>query len=538
MNITAPIANTLWLASCVPALMGYRRALRCPAKIQAQLLRDYLARDAHTTFGRSHGFGKINSCEEFARRVPLHDHDDLKPWIERIQSGESCVLAAGRVTHLVPTGGSTGARKLIPFTASLQREFNRAIGVWIADLYGRYPFVTLGTAYWSISLAIKMENKTSVVPVGFDDDSAYLGGARRRLLDAVMAVPSEIRLVSDIEQFRYLTLLCLLRESNLCLISIWHPSFLSLLLDALPGFWDDLLRDINSGSCRYAESLSPIILRALKLRPLPQRAGHLSRANPLQPATIWPDLKVISCWGDGHAAFAGADLQRRFPSAFIQSKGLLATECIVTIPFAGSYPLAVTSHFFEFIDAQGRIYLAHELKKNEIYEVVVTTSGGLWRYRLRDQVQVTGFVGNTPSLRFLGRAGNVSDRRGEKLSEPFVAQAIHAVTANLLSQPRFAMLAPDEDCRGCHYTLYVEGDVPAQMGDWLEKFLCENIQYAWCRKLSQLQPSRIFRIENAGYETFILRQQLDGKRIGEIKPCALSVENGWTQRFRGSYLPA
>jgi hypothetical protein len=538
MNIKAAIANSLWLASSLPALVNFRRALHHPAKSQAQILRNYLAGNANTDFGRHHGFEKIKNYDEFARRVPLHDYEDLKPWIERIQSGEGCVLTAGPVTHLVPTGGSTGARKLIPFTATLQYEFNRAIGAWIADLYGRYPSAAFGTAYWSISPAIQTESfETSAVPVGFDDDSAYLGGKRKRLVDAVMAVPPEIRLVSDMEQFRYVTLLCLLRAEDLRLISIWHLSFLSLLLDALPFFWKDLLSDIESGHCQYAESLSPIVLRSLKLRPSPKRAGRLANANPTEPETLWPNLKVISCWGDGHAAFARADLEREFPSAFIQLKGLIATECIVTIPFAGSYPLAVTSHFFEFIDTQGRIHLAHELRKDEIYEVVLTTSGGLWRYRLQDLVQVTGFVGNTPSLHFLGRAGNVSDRYGEKLSENFVAQVILETTANLPSQPRFVLLAPDENQSGCCYTLYVEGEVQEETKERLEKLLSENVHYAWCRKLGQLQPSRTFRIENGGYETFIAQQRLAGKRIGEIKPCALSTESGWTKHFCGSYLP-
>jgi hypothetical protein len=37
-----------------------------------------------------------------------------------------------------------------------------------------------------------------------------------------MAVASELRQVSDMEQFRYLTLLCLLRQHDLRLISIWY----------------------------------------------------------------------------------------------------------------------------------------------------------------------------------------------------------------------------------------------------------------------------------------------------------------------------
>lgn len=537
MSLTAAIANLSWLASGLPATVRFRQALNHPAEIQKRLLLGYLKQNSDTKFGRSHRFEEITSYEEFARRVPLNDYEHLKPWIERIQAGEKGVLTAEPVTHLVPTSGSSGARKLIPFTTRLQHEFNCAISAWITDLYCRRPGVAMGSAYWSISPAIQIGNsETSAIPIGFDDDSTYLGGVGKRLINAVMAVPSEMRLVLDMEIFRYMSLLCLLRRGDLGLISVWHPSFLSLLLDALPAHWGDLLRDIQSGDCRYANRISPTVIRALKLRPMPQRVRLLDKANPLKPETIWPHLRVISCWGDNHAKLAKAELERRFPSSFIQCKGLIATECFVTIPYAGFYPLAITSHFFEFIDEQGRVFLAHELKENEIYEVAVTTGGGLWRYRLQDQVQVTGYFGKTPSLRFLGRAGNVSDRCGEKLSEHFVALAIQRATANLGVVPQFAMLAPDNNYHGCHYTLYIEGDVADEMGEQLEKSLCGNIHYAWCRKLGQLNAPRIFRIQKAGYETFVTRLQSDGKRIGEIKPCALSAENGWSRHFRGSYL--
>ena len=98
--------------------------------------------------------------------------------------------------------------------------------------------------------------------------------------------------------------------------------------------------------------------------------------------------------------------------------------------------------------------LAEELKDGKSYEVIVTTGGGLWRYRLGDLVQVAGFVGKTPSLNFFGRAGNISDRYGEKLSEGFVAETIQAVTASLPSPPRFALLAPDDSFRLLLYPLY------------------------------------------------------------------------------------
>jgi len=537
MNFKAAIANSLWFASSLQAMMRFQRALNHPAKTQMQLLHDYIAQNADSAYGKAHGFGEIKTYEEFSQRVPLVNYDDLKPWIERMMRGENHVLTSEPVTHLIPTSGSSGARKLIPFTSGLQREFNRAIGPWVADIYRHHPSVALGTAYWSISPAIQIQDtESSAVPVGFDDDSSYLGGAKKRLVDSVMAVPPELRLVSDMEQFRYLTLLCLLRQKDLRLISIWHPSFLSLLLDVLPACWEDLLRDIESGRCRFSDSLPMAVLRALNLRPMSSRAKELKKADPTKPETLWPFLKIISCWGDGNAELAIADLQRRFPNTFIQRKGLIATEAIVTIPFSDSRPLAVCSHFFEFIDEQGKVRRAHELRENETYEIVMTTGGGLWRYRLQDEVQVASFVGQTPSLRFLGRKGIVSDRFGEKLSETFVAQSIQEAMADLSLTLRFVLLAPDESGTEKCYTLYAEGEVQSELAPRLDALLTKNPHYAWCRKIGQLQALRLFHIKTGGHKTFLDHEFSRKKRLGEIKPLALSLQSGWTQVFDGNYL--
>ena len=269
---------------------------------------------------------------------------------------------------------------------------------------------------------------------------------------------------------------------------------------------------------------------------MPHRTIELKRVNPENPETIWPQLKAISCWGDAHAGYGVVELQRRFPHVLIQPKGLIATEAIVTIPFSGVRPLAVCSHFFEFIDSQGLIHLAHELQKNETYEVVVTTSAGLWRYRLKDQVQVSDFLGNTPSLRFVGRSQNISDRYGEKLSEGFVARCIQETMTDLAIRPRFVLLAPDEDYLGCRYTLYVEGEIHRDLASRLETILCKNPQYDWCRKLGQLNPVSLFQIKSGGYDVFVGRELLQGKRLGEIKPCSISTQTGWSHYFPGNYL--
>ena len=153
----------------------------------------------------------------------------------------------------------------------------------------------------------------------------------------------------------------------------------------------------------------------------PARARELDQIGPGDWPRWWPHLQVVSCWGDQAAAPGFRRLAARLPLTVVQAKGLLATEAVVTIPYAGTHPLAVTSHYFEFLDESGGLHGADALERGAHYDVVVTNGGGLWRYRLGDVVECTGHVLATPALRFVGRRARQSDLRGEKLSEVFVA---------------------------------------------------------------------------------------------------------------------
>jgi hypothetical protein len=477
MTCSASIINSLWIASSVTGWSRFRHALQCPELTQLAFLRNLLESNCACEFGLHHGFASIKTYADFAARIPLNDYETLQSWIDRIRRGEPNILTSEAVTRLLPTTGTTTARKLIPFTNSLQLDFNRAIAPWIVDLVRQRPRTLGGPAYWSISPAFQQQPE-SKIPIGFDDDVSYLGGAKAWLVRKAVVTPDIYS--NDISKFQEQTLRALVACRDLRLISIWHPSFLTLLLDLLPTGTD--------------------------------------------PTDIWPNLQVISCWGDAAAEAGTRELAERFPRVLLQRKGLLATEAFVTVPFQNNYPLAIRSHFFEFIDSTGQIRLAQELIQGEKYEIVVTTSGGLWRYKLRDVVHVTGFVGQTPSLRFLGRA-NTSDLCGEKFTEEFVASCI----VRIFGQVRFALLAPNMDRN--RYNFFLEGSASTEVLDHFEKTLHENPHYALCRKLGQLKPIRCIQIPNNAYNTFVRVQTGNGARVGEVKPTFLSARSDWETVF-------
>lgn len=529
--ITARFANRLWHLAARRHQRQFARAMDRPESIQSALLKRLLRRNAATQFGRACDFSNLTTIEDFQNAVPLSEYADYEGAMAEIARGGRQILTSDPVTRFVPTSGSTSARKLIPWTTGLQRDFDRAIGAWVGTLFSEFPDLKNGPAYWSVSPAIpEKQDPDSVIRIGFDDDTSYLGGLAARAVGRIMAVPSEVRLATDTDDFRYLVLLHLAAARDLRLVSVWHPTFFSLLLDSLPDHVDRIIESLDDGRVRYRGPITDHIQR--RFRPNPERAGELRAIDPGRPESLWPHLGLISAWG-GPGSPELDDLTRRFPKVRFQAKGLLATEACITIPFAGQFPLAITSHFFEFADEAGAVHLAHELELARRYEVVVTTSGGLYRYRLGDQVEVNGMVGRTPSLKFLGRVGAVSDLRGEKLDARFVADAIQQVVRPFANELRFRLLVAEveADHRGDtpqYVFVFVAEHLPdlESLARELEEALCANPHYRLCRFLGQLRPLRVYAAAAPAIDAYFAWRRARGQKLGNIKPAVIDSGPG------------
>jgi hypothetical protein len=356
------------------------------------------------------------------------------------------------------------------------------------------------------------------VPIGFADDADYLGGASAWLVRRALAVPAHIRLVRDTRAFWRLTLLALLRCGDLRLLSVWHPSFIELLVAEAEPAWPELLDAIANGGCPWDSHLPIDGLNFWRSRPDAARASELRRFGPHMWQRWWPELQVVSCWGEQAAEAGWHQLVRQLPGVLVQAKGLLATEAVVTIPWQGRTPLAVTSHYFEFISDQGDVVGAHQLERGHSYEVVVTNGGGLWRYRLGDVVACTGHVHSTPVLRFLGRAGRVSDLRGEKLSEPFVASVIGNLRRGD-TRPAYAALRPRDFMNRAGYELLVSSEWTAmsdtELVDRVERALLANPHYEIARRLGQLAPLSVVRVDEDAPRNHLRSHALG---LGDAKP--------------------
>ena len=526
MNVGATFGNLSWLAASLPEYRRFKRDARKLESTQRNRLRHYLRRNAGTAFGLQHNFAGIRSWEEFAERVPVRDYDDFEPWISRIAAGELKVLTHDPVRLFEPSSGSSGPAKLIPYTQSLQREIRQGVAVWSAHNFLSQPELLTGRSYWSLTPQMgAMENTKSGIPVGFDEDSAYLGGITQYLINHTLATKPALRLVSDMDVFWHVTLLMLLQCKDLRFMSVWHPSYLGLLIERMRQNWRSLLQDLESG---YSLNTPTLCIRRSAARAQELRSVGCDNLH-----LIWPQLLTISCWTDGHAATCIPQLRSLFPEATLQTKGLLATEGFVTIPHGALRPLAIRSHVFEFLDSDDNAYAPWQIEKGKEYTVVITTGGGLYRYRLGDRIRVDDFFGDVPSLSFIGKEDQVSDFYGEKLNENFVAGVFSKLFAKHKMNPRFALLAIEATLSTPSYVLYLEidGEIPDFLALQLDQALRKNPHYDLCIRLGQLGSAQIARVRNDAFSFYAKRLSDMGLRLGDIKPTPLSRYNGWHRCF-------
>lgn len=556
MNVKVLTANLLWFLYSAVRTRIWRRASKNVEATQAKILTKLRSRNVETDFGQKHSFGMIDSVSAFQKAVPIQSYEDVKPYIDRIADGVTKVLTVDPVQRFGVSSGSTSASKLVPYTAALITEFQEGIDPWMYHLMRDHSRILGGKAYWSVTpIGARQRYSSGGIPIGFDDERSYFGKLTQWVLGIVMATPSELALVQDMDAFRYATLRFLLQEKSLSWVSIWNPTFATLFLSPLEKWFDQLMEDIRTGSMSVKLGVTPEVDASIRktLRKSPRRAKELERIrdrkNGCLYEAIWPNLKLISCWTHGNSREAVKQLRTYFPNVAIQPKGLITTEAFVSFPLRDeASALSINSHFFEFEEVESKVIrLAHQLEVGKEYSVIVTTGGGLYRYQLNDLVEVLGFEAECPLIRFLGKQDKVVDICGEKLNEQFVSNVVKQVILRSNPQPSFWMMAPERSsAQVVEYTLFlqfangtvVEEDILKSMGQEIDSAFRENFHYDYCRRLGQLGHCKVFLIKSDqnAFQVYLTTCTELGQRLGDIKPVALHPYQQWSTKLQGGFV--
>lgn len=477
-----------------------------PESIQRDLLEHILFINRGTGFGRDHGFDSIRDFADYRRQVPFAPYEYVAPYIERVARGEtSALLSDPAVLLFALTSGTTAARKLIPVTRSYLTAYRRGWQMWGVKLFRDHRGRRIAMRPILQLVGDPDEYRTEGgIPCG--NLTGFTAKIQMKLIRRLYAVPPESGKIKDSFAKNYVALRFSIAR-NVSTFMAANPSTLSQLARVLDAERDSLLRDLQDGTLRADLEIPTEVRAALasRLKANPERARQLSNIAEQQgrlfPKDVWPSENVvIGTWTGGSMGPYLRQLPQYFGDTPIRDLGLLASEGRMTLPFANSTPsgvLDIWSHVFEFIpeseiDSKSPVALgAHEVEEGRSYYIVPTTSYGLYRYHISDLVRVTGFIGRTPTIEFLGKGHRFANLTGEKLSEHHVTKAIDAALKTVPLPLETYSLIPVWDEATPYYGIFLEEDRSEPL---LKRFLQmldrelsgQNIEYASKRQSGRL----------------------------------------------------
>jgi GH3 auxin-responsive promoter len=86
-----------------------------PVDAQREVLQELVTSAQYTEFGRKYNFSQLFTIKTFKQTVPIHEYEDLKPYIQRIMDGEQNLLWNTPVYWFAKSSGTTSEKsKFIP----------------------------------------------------------------------------------------------------------------------------------------------------------------------------------------------------------------------------------------------------------------------------------------------------------------------------------------------------------------------------------------------------------------------------------------
>ena len=529
------------------SLRSLERASENPMGENLALLQKIIKQNKNTEFGRLHHFDAIRSVEDFRRNVPMSEYEDYVPYIERMKTGETGVLTSSRLLGFSRTSGSSGVPKYIPATADSLKAYVKY--TWTRALaLGAEALKQQGKKYRPGRGVFLSPATNECLPNGLPCSNIAEIGAREYgfFYPYILTVPT--RRLFDMHDGDYIYNIyrfALSDERATFMFSV----FLSINVSQiayLKNNWRVIVDDIEKGVISDSIEMKPEVRKALsaRIRPMPERAAYL-RAQFEQGfdetlfRRLWPDMAVIC--GIGNASFKpSADYVRSMSAGIPIDYNIYgASEGLVAACWRlddTDMQLLTDSCFYEFIpfgEDGSRTLTLDQLEAGQKYEILITTQAGLYRYHLKDVLEVRGFRGKCPLISFVFRKGQLFNIAGEKFSEEDARNTIELFAkAHGIAVDRW-LFYQDDSVMPSRYALVVESDDPAWDAciDELEEYMGQcNKRYSGQRAKAFISRLIVQRQQPGTHDAWAAHCVAQGASAAQVKPVH-SLDNAQKREF-------
>ena len=346
--------------------------------LQREVLKRLTARATVTEYGRQHAFSDIHDYEQFVKRVPVNTYEELKGAIDRMRHGETDVLWPGRTKWYAKSSGTTNDKsKFIPVTSEGLQHIHYA------------------GAFDTVALYLRNNPQSRL----FDGRALILGGSHSPNYN----LPGS--LVGDLSAI-------LIENMNPLANLVRVPKKQTALLADFEVKRDRIAREALNKNVTNLSGVPSWMLSVL------DRVMELSGKEHLEE--VWPNLEVFFHGGVAFTPYRQqyerliTSPRMHYMETYNASEGFFGLQ---SDPQDKSMLLMLDYDvFYEFEDLSGKsgeIVPLWGVEPGKNYAMLITTSCGLWRYKIGDTVRFTSV--NPYKFVISGRTKSFINAFGEEL---------------------------------------------------------------------------------------------------------------------------
>ena len=351
--------------------------IRYPVEVQHDVLIELVYKAKNTEWGKQHDYPSIRSYQDYIDKVPLQDYESLEKYITRIQYGEKNVLWPSDIKWFAQSSGtSTGKSKLIPVSKESLIDCHYKGGKDLLAIYHHnHPESKL------------ISGKTLVV-----------GGSTQ---------------LNQLKQGSYYGDLSAIIMKN---FPVWvEQRRVPKMSIAIMDDWEEKIEKMAISTAR--EEVSNISGVPSWTLVLLRRILELNQAENI--LEIWPNLELFM-----HGGVHFSPYQSQFHKLIPKSSMNYYENYNASEGFFGLQDQSEVKEmllmldygiFYEFIEqgSKNKVVILSEVELGKIYELVISTNAGLWRYKMGDTIQFTSL--NPFRIKVVGRVKNFINAFGEEL---------------------------------------------------------------------------------------------------------------------------
>lgn len=404
-------------------------------EIQHRVMMRLVGQAAHTEWGKKYDYKSIRTYEDFKSRLPIQTYEEVKPYVERLRTGEQNLLWPSEIRWFAKSSGTTNDKsKFLPVSKEALQDIHYRGGKDAVALYFR----------------INPQSRF------FEGKGLILGGSHSPNLNSPHSLVGDLSAIL-IQNVNPLVNLIRVPGKQIALMDEWE-SKIEAIADST----------IRKNVCNLSGVPSWMLVLIKRI---------LEKTGKQTLEEVWPNLEVFFHGGVAFTPYREQYKQvihspkMHYVETYNASEGYFGTQSDLSDP---SMLLMIDyGIFYEFIPMEDidkehpRACCLEEVELNKNYAMVISTSCGLWRYMIGDTVKFTRK--NPYKFVITGRTKHFINAFGEELivdnAEKGLAKAC-AETGAQVSDYSAAPVFMDENAK-CRHQWLIEF---AKMPDSIDRF--------------------------------------------------------------------